>query len=239
MFQKGVRIKKFNLESIDLARPRAAGMSARLVALTSEMENEGGNEVKPEEIAALTPNELRAHNPGLVQTVEVEARKPLEDKISEMETTATAVQPTLSLLPEFRKLLGLKEDTDDLTTVQSVIAHLREQGKSIRDSILESVLAKKKLNGDSKDAQLARRVIVGEIRNMDFTLEGDAEKDEKMVTEMVNRVIDSSEELKLTVSEMEDTPAAPPVSNGGNGNKPRELKPGYTNSSIRVRSVTR
>ena len=102
----GVKIKQFIIESIDLARPRSAGMNARLVgALTSEME--GGNDLKPEEIAALSENELRAYNPTLVVAIETAVKTPLETKVSEMEADAAAVKPTMDLIPEFRRILGL------------------------------------------------------------------------------------------------------------------------------------
>lgn len=235
-FEKGVRIKQFQIESIDLARPRAAGMSARLVALTSEME-EGRNEVKPEEISALAENELRAHNSGLVTTIEAEARRPLEVKIGEMETAEATVKPTLDLIPDLRKLLGLKDDAEPLLVLQSAISHLREAGRNLRDSVLDSVLSKKLKGGDERDAALVRKVIVGEMRSREWDVSGDTEKDEKVCEEMVNEIINSSDDLKQTISEMENTPPSPPSSAGTPRGGKRELKPGYRTSSIRVRSA--
>jgi hypothetical protein len=240
LYQQGVRVKKFAIESIDIARPRSAGMSARLVgALTSEMETEEeGGGVKPEEIAALTPNELRAHNPGLVQTIEVEAKQPLETKVSEMETDAAAVQPVTAEIPTIRQVLGLADDTDDVTVLKSVIEYVRAQGKSIREALLDKVLKTKKLDGDDPSVKMARRIIVGEITN--FTATGDSTKDEQTVTEMVNRVIDGDEQLKEIVSEMEGTP--PAVPEGGSSERTggkRDLKPGLKTSTIRVRSLNR
>jgi hypothetical protein len=240
MFQKGVRIKKFAIESIDLARPRAAGMSARLVALASEMESEeGGNSVKPEEIAALAENELRAHNSGLVATIEANARKPLEEKVGEMETAASAVVPVTAEIPSLKSALGLSENADDVTVLKAAIKFVREQGKSVREALLDKVLKAKKLDGDDKDVKLARRLIVGEMRGDDFTPTGDVEADEKTVTEMVNRIIDSSDDLKEIVSEMEGAPPSVPDAGGrGRGGEGvrREMKPGLTTSNIRVRA---
>ena len=238
----GVKVKQFLIESIDLARPRAAGMSAKMVgALSSEMENEeGGNSVKPEEIAALQENELRAHNPALVAQIETTARQPLETRVSEMTTEAEAAAPALAKLPEIRKALGLDENASDESTLGAVVKYLRNAGKELRESVLDTVLAKKFGNAkDSVNYSLLRRAIVGEMTHRDLRLTGeDDEADERAVSEMVNEIVDTDQELKKVVSEMAETPPAPPASDersrsGGE----RELKPGYKNSNIRVRAA--
>lgn len=236
---QGVKIKKFLIESIDIARPRTAGMSARLVALTSEMETEErGTEVKPEEILALQENELRAHNPGLVQAIEASARQPLETRVSEMSDDAKKTKPVLDLIPEFRKILGLAEDTDELNTVTAVISQLRAHGKQIRDTVLDKVLSKKLVGGEEKDRNLVRSLIAAEMRDKEISLVGDEEKDEKTVSEMVDSIIDGSAQLKEIVSEMSGTPATPPVVQKPRGQS-RELKVGTVTNSIRVRSASR
>ena len=242
-FQQGVRIKKFLIESIDLARPRAAGMSASMVgALTSEMSNDGGNSVKPEEIAALQENELRAHAPALVAQIEASARTPLETKVGEMETATAEIKPVLNSIPELRTLLGLDKDVEPLEVLRAAIAHLKQAGQSVKDALLSTVLDKK-LKGEDKDGNgaLLRRLVASEMKSKDFNLTGDETKDETAVSEMVNEIIDGDENLKKIVSEMEGTPASPPGTGNdrGRGNENRELKPGYKSSSIRVRSVSR
>lgn len=239
----GVKIKKFLIESIDLSRPRAAGMSARMVgALSSEMENEeGGNSVKPEEIAALQENELRAHAPNLVAQIEESARQPLETRVSEMTNEADAVAPAIAKLPEIRKALGLDDDTSDEKTLVAVVNYLREAGKSLRDTILDNVLVKK--FGEAKDStnySLLRRAVAGEMSSRDIRLTGsDTEGDERVVSEMVNSIIDSDQELTKVASEMAQTPPAPPTTDGGRpGNGDGELKPGYSNSRLRVKAVS-
>jgi hypothetical protein len=237
-FEKGVRIKQFAIESIDLSRPRAAGMSARLVgALTSEMEIEGGNSVKPEEIAALQENELRAHNSGLVATIEASARKPLEDQVSEMETEAKATAPVLDLVAQLRKILNLGNDEDDVSVLTKGVTEIRSAAKAVRAALIDNAIAKK-IKGDSADAVLARRLIVGEMKDKEISLTGDDEADEKTVGEMVNTIIDSEDRLKEIVSEMEDLPATPPsTSKTDRDASPRELKAGFKNSRITVRSA--
>jgi hypothetical protein len=192
--------------------------------------------VKPEEIAALTANELRAHNSGLVATIEADARKPLEDQVSEMTADAAAVQPVTAEIPSIRTLLGLADDTDDVTVLKSAIDFIRAQGKTIRDNIIDKVLKSKKLDADDPNAKLARRIIIGEMS--EFQPSGDSDKDEQTVSEMVNRVIDGDEQLKEIVSEMEGTPPDLPGVEPDKDGK-RELKPGLKTSTIRVRSLSR
>jgi hypothetical protein len=232
-FEQGVKIKQFIIESIDLARPRSAGMNARLVGgLTSEME--GGNDLKPEEIAALSENELRAHNPTLVVTIETAVKSPLETKVSEMETNAAAVKPTLDLIPEFRRILGLKDDTDDVTVIAKALESIKDAGKTVRDSILETVLVKK--FKDEGTRKLVKRLIVSEQEDLrNFRASGDDDKDMKVVGEMVNNFIDTDDAIKAQVSEMEGIPPSPPTGVTDRGGQ-RELKAGLTTSRIRVRA---
>lgn len=231
-FQRGVRVKKFQIESIDLSRPRAAGMSARLAgALTSEME-EGGTAVKPDEIAALAENELRAHNPNLVKTIEDAASDPLNTRVAEMEEAAKATEPVIGLIPQLRTLLGLKEETEDVSVIQAAITKIKSEAKSLREGILDKVLAKKLTGGSDADRRLVRRVIIGEMA--DVQLSGDEAEDEKVISEMVTEIIDGDESLKQTVSEMENAPADPPGSSGDT--KPEGWKPGMETRNVRVKS---
>jgi len=234
-FQKGIKVKQFVIESIDLARPRTAGMSARLVGgLTSEME-EGGTDLKPEEISALQENELRAHNLPLVESIEAKARQPLETKVSEMETEAEAEKPVTDLIPKFRSVLDLGDDVDDVTVLSRALTAIKDAGKSVRDTILASVLDKK--FKDAGTRSLVQRLIVSEMEDVrDFKATGDDDKDIKTISEMVNNFIDRDESLKEQVSEMEDNPPALASTERPRGAK-RELKAGLQTSRIRVRSA--
>jgi hypothetical protein len=235
-FQKGVRVSDFTLDSIDLARPRKAGMSARLVgALTSEM-SIGGVEVKPEEIAALSANELRAHAPGLVKQIEEDATKPLSDKVSEMEGEAAALKPEAEIAPELRKMLGLAEDADPIEAVTKLLEEAKRVGTGLKERILDQALAKKfKDVKDQSMLSLIRRTLVGEMS--DVTLSGDDEKDEKAISEMINDTIDKDSDLKVLVSEMQDAPPrVTNVSNRDNTGEQKELKAGHEDSFVSVRS---
>lgn len=233
-FEKGVKITDFKIESIDLARPRSAGMSAKLVgALTSEME-ERGNSVKPEEIAALQENEVRAHAPALVTTIETNAKKPLEEKISEMETTVAAAKPVIDLIPNLKKALGLSEDTDEVDVIRATLTHFKAEGKKLRDSVLDKVLEKRFKGGTDADRALVRRVLVGEMADRELLITGDAEKDEKAVSEMVNEIVDGDENLKTTISEMEAAPPAP--SHNPPPQQGEAWKPGTSTANVRVKT---
>lgn len=235
-FQKGVRVTDFSLESIDLARPRKAGMSARLVgALTSEMSNEGDS-VKPEEIAALQENELRAHNPNLVQKIEQEATKPLSTKVSEMETNTAALKSQADLIPEIRKALGIEDSADPLEVVKRLVEEAKKAGRGVRERILDQLLEKKfKDVGDKNLLSLIRRTLVSEMESSNITISGDDDKDQKAVSEMVNGVIDADADLKALVSEMQETPPRLPGS-PVDRSEVKELKAGHEDSNIVVRS---
>lgn len=234
--EKGVKVTQFQIKSIDLARPRSAGMSARLVgALTSEME-EGGNSVKPEEIAALQENELRAHNPGLATAIEDAARKPLQEKVTEMENDQKKQEPVKALFPQLRSLLGLNDDADEITVVQAAVTKMKEEGKSLRESILDKVLDKRLKGGSDTDRALVRRVLVGEMESRDVKLTGNSEEDEKSVSEMVTTIIDSDESLKASVSEMAGSSADPPTKGGTGNTDPTQWKPGDSTANVRVKA---
>jgi hypothetical protein len=234
----GVSVADFTMESIDLARPRKAGMSARMVgALASEME-EGGNSVKPEEIAALQENELRAHNPLLVKVIEEKGAEPLNTKIGEQTTEIEKLKESDDALTEIRKELGVDEKTDVLDVVKQYAAKLREAGKTVRESILRGVIEKK--FKDEPTRKLMQRVLATEMTGLDLKLDEDHRSDdEKKVAEMVNNFVNEDEDLKSLVSEMEENPPTPPGSGSDDRGKPRELKAGYANSRIRVRAANR
>lgn len=235
-YQKGIKITDFQIKSIDLARPRSAGMSAVLVGgLTSEMEQEE-NTVKPEEIAALQPNELRAHAPALVKSIEDEATAPLTTKISEMETDVAAAKPVLDLIPNLKKALGLSDDVDEVGVIGATLTHLKSEGKKLREAVLDSVLAKRFKGGSDEDRALVRRVLVGEMKGRDLSLTGDEDKDEQTVSEMITEIVDGEPSLKTLVSEMEAAPPAPshtpdPIAGSQDG-----WKPGTSTANVRVKA---
>lgn len=227
----GVDVVDFDLHSIDLARPRRGGMRTALVGgLTSEMKN-GGNEVDKAEIAALSVNELRAHNPTAVAEIESEAKKPLEEKVSEMETAAEEVKPEVDLLSEIRKALGLDEKSDVLATIGTLLSKVKEIGKDAKDRVFDSVLAER--FKDENTRALIKRSLASEMNALEIDDESDESK--KKVAEMVDSAIDKDDVLKSYVSE-HDSGGGASFSKGKEQRGSREIKPGYENENIKVRS---
>lgn len=234
---KGGRgVKDFFLESIDLARPRKAGMSASIVGgLTTEM-HEGGDSVNTAEISALTENELRAHNPTLVQAIEDGATKPLSEQITKLETTnADEKKETVDLLSEIRRLFGIAEDAPVLDVLKKAAEELSNAGRAVRDALLSDVLKGK--FKDDRTRSLVQRLVAAEMVSQDIELSGDNDKDKTVVTEMVNNYINGDEELKSMVSEMEGDPASPPSTGKTDDDGKREMKEGFENSNIRVKAA--
>ena len=222
----GVSVKEFDLESIDLSRPRRAGMKTSLVALTSEMES---GEVKPEEIAALQQNELRAHNPTLVKEIEDEAKKPLEEKVGEMEGEAEALKPEADLVGEIRTALGLDEKGDPLAAIGELMTKLKDSAKDMRDRAFDNVLEKKFKNENTRN--LVKRLLVTEMASEESV---DEDEFTNKVTEMVEEKIETDDDLKALVSETEVGGGRAVAGAAANRGAARELKPGYENENISV-----
>jgi hypothetical protein len=239
--REGDEITAFQLESIDLARPRTAGMKTALVGgLTSEM-SEGGNVVKPEEIAALAENELRAHNPALVTTIEANAKKPLEDKVSEQETLITTSQPAVDLIGNIRKELKLDENGDVLQALSELVAKSKAAGKEARAKFLDSVLERK--FRDEGTRTLVKRLVTTEMATGSLVTEMAAveemsdEDAQKKTDEIVNHFIDNDADLKRMVSEMQGGTGATFQQNETSRTGTGEIKVGVENDLISVRKA--
>lgn len=233
----GLHVRDFLMESIDLARPRKAGMSARMVgALTSEMSEEDTN-VKPEEIAALQENELRAHNPGLVTSIETAARKPVETTVQEMTTAAEANKPVLDAIPEIRTLLGIGESDNLIDALKKHMETLKVAAKNARESLLDGELSKR--IKDEGTRKLVKRVLVGEMESVELGLTDETkDEDSKKIGEMVVKFIDSDAEIKQAVGEMMEHQADPPGSEQKDRSVSTDYKPGTKNERILVRTAS-
>lgn len=232
----GAEVREFDLESIDMARPRKAGMGGRLVGVTSEME--GGTQVDGKEIAALSEDDLKAHNPLLVKKLQEDVKTPLETRITEMEGEKTAADEQATLISKLREALGINEDADILEVVGATMAELRKSTVKAREAILDGVLIKR--FKDETQRGLVKRILATEMENTEFPDESDDAAKLK-ITEMVNSAIDNDESLKALASEMEDGGGASVNGGGSEGETKRsgsrELKPGYSNERIAVHKV--
>jgi hypothetical protein len=233
----GVEVQNFELESIDMARPRKAGMGGKPLALASEME--GGNEVDEKEIRALTLEQLSTHNPLLVEKIQTDATSDLKTKVSEMEGKQEEADKNTTLITKLREALGIDENADLLEVVGATLKELKASSVKVREGILETVLAKR--FKDDKDRKLVRRILASEMQTDEFP-DGEDDEAKLKITEMVNKAIDEDDDLKAMASEMEDTGGT----NAGGGdtgdktrrsNGKRELKPGYSDDRISVRKA--
>jgi hypothetical protein len=230
--QGGVAVSEFDLESIDLSRPRKAGMKTQLVALTSEMED---STVKPEEIAALQENELRAHNLNLVTAIESSVVEPLNQKVAEMEAAAEGEKKDSDLLAEIRKTLGLAEGADVLTTVGELMTKVKDATKGMKDKVFAEVLEKKFKNESTRN--LVKRLAISEMETPeDEEDEEDEEKYRARVEEMFNNFIDKDDDLKALVASTE-TGGGRSLTSATAERGSREIKEGYNNENIEVKKV--
>jgi len=230
----GVEVSNFELESIDMARPRKAGMGGRLVGVTSEMEE--GREVDGKDIAALTYDDLKSHNSLLLEKIESDAKKPLAEQISEMEKKDEAAEENVTLISKLREALGISEDADILEVVGKTLDELKKNTTKAREGILNSVLEKR--FKDDTQRGLVRRILATEME--DAEIPDDAEAAKIKIAEMVNTAIDEDEQLKALASEMDSGGGANLNGGGSEGEKgrtgkKREIKPGYENERIKVR----
>jgi len=172
----------------------------------------------------------------LVEAIETDARKPLEEKVTEMEGKDAKLKPALDLFPQLRSLLGLKDDADEISVVSAVVTKLKSEGKSLREGLIDKVLDKRFKGGSESDRALVRRVLVGEMESQDVKLTGNSDEDEKTVSDGISAIIDGDENLKKTVSEMENAPPNVGGTQEEGGNSTKEWKPGMSTSNVRVKA---
>jgi hypothetical protein len=230
----GVRVKEFDLKSIDLSRPRMAGLRTALVGVASEMENsEGRKTVEVNEIRGLSEEQLREHNPLLVKAIEEKAQEKQTAKISEMEDKAKNADEAQELISKLREALGLDDKADILDVIRANMEKLSAQGKAIKTKLLQGVLENK--FKDESHQRLVARALATEMEGTELPENADEAK--VKVTEMVNNFIDSDDEIKkLAVSEQTDA-------GGGVGNREKvnsgngriKMEDGFENEYVTVR----
>jgi len=238
---RGEEISEFQLESIDLARPRTAGMKTALVGgLTSE-QSTGGSEVKPDEIAALQENELRAHNPTLATAIEDGAKGPVLKDLETVKTELESSKANADLVTQIRTALKLDENADVMEALGSLITKAKEVAKGARTKYLDDIL-KRKFKDDAT-RNLVRRMLVTEMETGSLVTEMSKIDDEenegkaqKETEEVIDNFIDKDPDLKRMVSEMSGSAGA--SFGGGNGDKGgTKIEPGYENDLISVRKA--
>lgn len=214
----GYEVEDFNVETLDWSRKGAQGMKGRVTSLTGEQEkNERRRQVDAAEIAALSENELRLHNPTLVKNIEDSASKkatePLEAKIGEQEAVVDLAKPSVDAVAEIRKLLNLEEKDSITQAVTELLVKSRGALKAEYDKAVEKVLGKI----EDEDIRGLVRGLVGEMASDVNTEEEAAEAGEKRA----NEILDTNDHVKKLVGEMKDDdgkgglPAHRPEGEGG------------------------
>lgn len=156
----GYEVIDFDLESIDWSRKNQSGMSAKVMAVTSEMDLKGGNRVEPKDITALSEDELRAHAPLLVAEIERKAISPLNEQIGEMTTKVGELQPEVDILVKVKELLGLSEGENVVEKVTNLLSQIEDVSASEIKAYIKEAIAKK-VKTDRGQALVAR--LVGEM----------------------------------------------------------------------------
>lgn len=195
--QGGYEVIDFNLESIDWSRKGQSGMSAKVMAVTSEMETKGGNTVEPKDISALSEEELRTHAPLLVKEIERKATEPLNTQVGEMTTQVGALQPEADTLSKVKELLGLAEGENVIEKVTNLLASIEDASASEIKAYIKEAIAKR-VKTERGQALVAR--LVGEMHSEyegDFTDEMKAKIDSDL-----DEKIEGDEILKSVVGEM-------------------------------------
>jgi hypothetical protein len=195
----GLRVTKFDLESIDFARKGRAGMPTRIVAVTSEMQE--GGKVEAKDIAALDEDELRSHNPLLVAEIERKVKEPLETKIGEQAAAVAAAEPTISAFEEICKKLGIEQGEDPVAAVVALMERVEGAAKEHVKALVDKAI--KKLAGKDERAQNLVRRLVGEQVEAEFKdANSDDPKLEGEIEAKVAEMIEADEDVSSIVGEM-------------------------------------
>jgi hypothetical protein len=193
----GYEVIEFDLESIDWSRKNQSGMSAKVMAVTSEMESEGGKSVEPKDITALSEDELRTHAPLLVAEIERKAVAPLTEQVGEMTAELAEVQPEVDTLGKVKELLGLTDGENIIDKVTALMSQIEDASASEIKAYIKEAIAKK-VKTDRGQALVAR--LVGEMHD-DFS----GELNDEMKTQIdtaLDEKIEGDEILKGIIAEM-------------------------------------
>jgi hypothetical protein len=190
--KEGYDVEEFELESIDWSRKGKEGMESRVLSVTSEMEDG----VEPKDIAALTLDEFRQHNPLLFEKIVSDAKAEANAKVKEMEEAQDGAEKNSTLLKEIREKLGIEEGSNPLESITSLLAKVEDHAKEAVKGILDDVL-QSKVKSDRARGIVRRLVTVGEMKDGEST-----EEYRKRVEESVDEAIEKDEDVKALVSEM-------------------------------------
>ena len=200
----GVRnVETFALESIDWARPGSNGMSARVVAWASEMEDErSDNDV---DWAKITLADIQRENPALFTLMKQQVEAEQAAAVQEMKEKADKAEEQGTLLGNLRKLLKIDEEKDIIEAVTEIVTKVEDEGKkAIKDRV--AAIVGKKVTDERAKATIMRLIPVSEMEAL-------SDKDEDAIKGFVEGKMKDDEDIAAVVSEMSGAPA--PLSRTG------------------------
>lgn len=204
----GYKVKEYFLESLDWSRKNKEGVRNRVLATVTEMD--GGIGVTAEEIASLQLAELQQNNPGLIATIENNAKalerqavlKEMETKTAELETqheTAIKELPEVKELTKLRAFLKL----DDNSSVFDMVTALYEKAEGLAKKEIQTWFKDKlmELVPNEKARGLVERLVpVTEMEGHTFIDNPDEIK--KGLEDSAKTLVDSDDDIKTIIKEM-------------------------------------
>lgn len=192
----GVRMmEKFALESIDWARPGAAGMSAHVVGFATEMEG-SENQV---DWSKITLADIERENPSLLALMQQKVEGAHKDSITEMEADAEFGKEAKGIFEKLREALGVDEKTDLVATVTEMKEQTDNLSKTTLQDKVKGILGGK-LKSTHAQAAVGRMIDVTEMEGL---------SDEDLASK-VDEILGSDADIKAVITEMEQAPAPLP-----------------------------
>lgn len=153
--------------------------------------------MEPRDIAALSEEEIRQHNPLLVQAIENKTKTPLETKVTEMEGSTATLQTQADTLDEVRKKLGLDEKANVIESVEELMDKVTTVSKqAVTDFINDTIKTKVK---DEKGQKLVMRLI-GEMT--EFHDKPLSDETKKEIESKLKEKFEKDDDVKAVISEM-------------------------------------
>ena len=206
----GHEVMEFDLESIDWSRKNRSGMEAAVVSIASENEGLGGNTVESKDIAALSEEELRAHNPLLVKEIETKAVKPLDEKVGEMQATIDTQKDVVDEAGKIKELLKVADGENVVEKVTSLVTKIESTAKSDIKDFIKSLVEKK------VKTPLGQSLVLRLVGEMESDYEGPLDDDlKKKIEADFNTKVEEDEDVKQVVGEMQSDESS--SSRGGSG----------------------
>lgn len=205
--KKAYDVLKFDLESIDWARPGSEGvLGTGYLGLASEMKGEDIMD-REEVLKSVTVSEMEENNPKLVKSIKDSAVKETKESVvSEMEGKINTIQEMVNAYEE-----ALPEGVEKKP---EVVKEMVESHSSLVESYLDSVLEKKVTSSPVRS--IVKKQIVSEMAGQFMTKE--------LVDSTVDKTM-QSEEVKGIIQEMKANVVINPAQDNRNeGNTPKFIK---------------